>query len=192
MPELGSLGSVRGAFSNERPYRVHSHCSPSFTPLCLRPCYDSSPLKSRHVRPIRTGSCSAARVSRHQRGRWRRADRRSWGISSSQGFSRSLTPGRAGRLFSEASALVGEDRGQRRKPNFIWVSVCSSTGQLGIEAARCDDFSALITRSAARRRCRAERLSVVHYGRSMRHLSPDVLDIWRQSRAPSALPKAAS
>ena len=23
MPELGSLGSVRGAFSNERPYREH-------------------------------------------------------------------------------------------------------------------------------------------------------------------------
>ena len=25
MPELGSLGSVRGAFSNERPYREYWH-----------------------------------------------------------------------------------------------------------------------------------------------------------------------
>jgi hypothetical protein len=24
VPELGSLGSVRGAFSNERPYREHA------------------------------------------------------------------------------------------------------------------------------------------------------------------------
>ena len=54
MPELGSLGSVRGALSNERPYREIISSSPNILAVARRPSAAAHALAVRRALKLAT------------------------------------------------------------------------------------------------------------------------------------------